>query len=459
MSSPITFSGFNNIDFNTVLNALIAQDSQPLTNLQTEQSNITAQSTTYGTLATNLATLDTAAQSLGPTGSVTTLAATSSDPTSVAATVSGTGVAGQYDVIVNQLAKAQVTASASTAPDANTTVVASGGTITIGGVAVTVSGPQTLQGLADTINNTTSIGVTASVVQSGTSSFRLVLTGTQTGAANAFTVTNALTGGTGVTFTDTDGNGIAGDSPADNAQQAANADLLVNNVEVVSASNTITAAIPGVTLQLEQQDPTSTIAITVAADGSSLASSLQNFISAYNSLESFVTSQNTAAGSGDQTSIAHDSLFRGLQQQLTAVLQANYGTGALQNLAQIGVEFTQTGTLQLNTNMFQAAIASNPSAVQALVAGSGNAFDSMSTAIETYTQGSGLISLQQTSLANQATELGNQITDMQNRLNIERTTLQAEFTAADTAISSLQSQTSSLTSLGNSMSTNSLSQN
>jgi flagellar hook-associated protein 2 len=459
VSSPITFSGFNNIDFNTVLNALIAQDSQPLTNLQTEQSNIKAQSTTYGTLATNLGTLDTAVQALGPTGSVTTLGATSSDPTSVAATVSGAGVAGQYDVIVNQLAKAQVTASASTAPDANTTVVATSGTITIGGVAVAISGPQTLQQLAATINGTTGIGVTASVIQAGTSSFRLVLTGTQTGAANAFTITNGLTGGTGVTFTDTNGDGVSGDTPADNAQQATNADVLVNNVEVVSASNTLTSAIPGVTLQLEQQDPTSTIAVTVAADGSSLASTLQNFISAYNSLQSFVTSQNTAAGSGDPTSIAHDSLFRGLQRQLTAVLQANYGTSALQNLAQIGVEFTQTGTLQLNSTMFQAAIATNPSAVQSLVAGSGSAFDSLSTAIETYTQGSGLISIQQTSLTNQATALGNQITDMQNRLNIERATLQAEFTAADTAISSLQSQTSSLTSLGNSMSTNSLSQN
>src|SRR5262249_3782140 len=144
--------------------------------------------------------------------------------------------------------------------------VATGGSITIGGKAVTITGSVTLQQLANAINATAGTGVTASVVQSGTTAFRLVLTGQQTGAGNAFTVTNALTGGTGVTFTDTDGDGISGNSTADNAQQARDADFFVNNVEVISNSNTVTSAIPGVTLLLSRQDPTETVSINVSAD-------------------------------------------------------------------------------------------------------------------------------------------------------------------------------------------------
>src|SRR5690348_17221413 len=288
MSSPITFSGFNNIDFNTVLTALMAQASQPLTALQTQQSNVQAQSTTYGTLATQLSTLNTAAQALGPSGNVTTSSATSSDSSAVSATIGSGATAGEYDVVVKQLAKAQVTASASTAPDADTTVVATGGSIVIGGATVTIAGSVTLQQLASQINATAGTGVTASVVQSGASAFRLVLTGQATGASHAFTVTNALTGGAGVTFTDTNSDGVSGDSTADNAQQAVNADFFVNNVEVVSDTNTVSAAIPGVTLQLSRQDPAATIAINVAADGASLQSSLQAFVSAYNTLQSFV---------------------------------------------------------------------------------------------------------------------------------------------------------------------------
>ena len=461
MSSPITFSGFNNIDFNTVLTALMNQYSQPLTALQTQQSNVQAQSTTYGTLASQLSTLNDAATALGSSSNVSAFAASSSDSSTASATVtSGSAAQGEYDVVVKQLAKAQVTASASTSPDANTTVVATGGSITIGGATVTISGSVTLQQLADQINATSGTGVTASVVQSGAAAYRLVLTSQQTGAANAFTITNGLTGGTGVTFTDTNGDGISGNSPADNAQQALDADFFVNNVEIVSNSNTVTTAIPGVTLQLSQQNPSETVAINVTASGSSLQSSLQSFISAYNTLQSWVTSQQQAAAGGDQTSIGHQSLLRGLTQQLNAALQGTYGTGVFQHLAEIGVEFTQTGTLQLNTAVFNSAVSQNPGAVQSLVSGTSEAFDSVSSMITQYTQTNGLISLAQQALTSEATQLGTQITNMQNRLNIEKASLQAEFTAADTAISTLQSQSTSLSGLsGSSNSSSTLSQN
>src|SRR5579862_5075524 len=110
MSSPITFSGFNNIDFNTVLTALMAQYSQPLTALQTEQSNVQAQSTTYGTLASQLSSLNTAATALGSASNLSAFAASSSDASTVSATVTSSSAAqGEYDVVVKQLAKAQVT--------------------------------------------------------------------------------------------------------------------------------------------------------------------------------------------------------------------------------------------------------------------------------------------------------------------------------------------------------------
>ena len=43
MASPITFSGFNDIDFNLILNAVMQQASQPLTALQARQSNVESQ--------------------------------------------------------------------------------------------------------------------------------------------------------------------------------------------------------------------------------------------------------------------------------------------------------------------------------------------------------------------------------------------------------------------------------
>ena len=356
-------------------------------------------------------------------------------------------------MIVQTLAKAQVTASASVAPDADTTTVADGGSLTINGKAVTISGAVTLSGLADAINNTADVGVTAAVVQTGASAYRLVLTSSATGTANAFTVTNALTGGTGVTFTDTDADGVSGDSAADNAVQAANASVLVNNVQITSSSNTLSSVVPGVTLTLLKQDPAATIGVDVAPDTSALQDKLTSFINAYNGLQTFLTTQATSAASGDKTSIARDPLVRQLSSQLRQTINSSYSTGSSFNyLAQIGVEFTQSGTMQLNTTSFNDAVANGAADASKLLAGTSSvdgAFTTLNTFLSEYTQNSGLISTAQQLLNDQASSLGQQIVNMQARLAIQKTTLQKQFTAADLAMTQLQSQTGALASFAN----------
>ncbi len=61
MSSPITLSNFNNIDFSVILNAVMQQASQPLLALQSRQSELSSENSEYGVLATRLGTLETAA--------------------------------------------------------------------------------------------------------------------------------------------------------------------------------------------------------------------------------------------------------------------------------------------------------------------------------------------------------------------------------------------------------------
>ena len=125
MSSPITFSGFNNIDFNMILNGIMQQASQPLVAIQNRQTAIRSQVTTFDLLRNRVQEMVDAAEELADPGAVQGLAGTSSDPDAVSISTSTQAVAGQYDIVVQSLARAQVTASASTAPDSNTTVVAS----------------------------------------------------------------------------------------------------------------------------------------------------------------------------------------------------------------------------------------------------------------------------------------------------------------------------------------------
>ncbi len=454
MGSPVTLSGFNNIDFNLILTSIMTQESQPLVAMQTRQAALQSKAGAFGTLATKVAALQQAASNLADANTLAGFKATTTDATAVSVSSSASAAPGRYEVVVNELARAQVTASTTVAPDADTTVVAAGGTIQIGGVTVTLAGAATLRQLADAINATSDPPARASVVQSGPSSYRLVLSAKDTGLANAFTVTNNLTGGTGVAFGDFDSDGISGDDAEDNAVQAIDADLLVNNIPVTSSSNVVEQAIPGVTFTVFKRTPDSSVVVDVAADPTALKDKVKAFVASYNDLAKFAADQTTSAGRGDQSSIGRDPLLSQVRGQLRATLTSEYATGgAYSALSQAGIEFTRTGQLELNETTFNAAAGSTAELARLFSgsAGTPGAFSALDSLLDTYTSTDGLLPGARRQLTDQASRLSDGIAKMQERLATRRATLQREFTAADAAISQLKNQSGSLASFGASL--------
>lgn len=450
MGSPITLSGFNDIDFSQILTLIMTQESRPLEALQSRQSALQTRSNTFNTLASKVSALQSAASRLSTTADLNAQAATSSNAANVTAEV-GTGAqTGRYDVVVNSLARAQVTASATTAPDADSTVVASGGTLVLNGVTVTLSGAVTLRGLADAINATSNPPARASVIQSGPSSYRLVLSAIETGTANAFTITNNLTGGTGLSFGDADNDGVSGDSAADNAVQASDASLTVNNIAVTSTTNTITNAVPGVTLNLLREAPGTPIAIDVVNDASALKDRLRSFVTQYNDLLKFATDQGKSAATGDTASIGRDPLLRQLRDQIRSNVVSEYATGgAYTSLSQVGVTLSRTGQMEFDEAAFSAAVANGTADVDRLFANGGTGvFASIDTGLDRYTQTDGLLKGVTKQLIDQSSRLSDQIASMQERLAVRRAALQKEFIAADQAMTQLKSQSSSLANFG-----------
>src|SRR5688572_9302141 len=249
--AAVTLSGFNNIDFNAILEAVMTQERTPITRLETQKRELEQQDTALGQLAGHLSTMQSAVEDLADSSSLAVLKATSSHDTLVGVSAGSGSTPGSYEVVVDHRAAAQVTASASTA--AASDVVATAGTLQILAtsqppVSIVVTSGMTLQQLADAINSSDS-SVTATVVQVTPGSYRLVLTGRQTGLENAFTLTSSLSGGVGLQFEDDDNDQVYGEV-GENKVEAVNAALTVNNVAVSSASNTLTDVIPGATLTL-----------------------------------------------------------------------------------------------------------------------------------------------------------------------------------------------------------------
>jgi flagellar hook-associated protein 2 len=454
VGSPITLSGFNSIDFNLILTSIMTQESQPLVALQSRQSALETRLKSLSTLTTRIGALQDAVEDLSSSSDLTSYSATSSDTSAVAVSSGSAAIPGRYEIVVNELARAQVTASASSAPDPDTTVVASGGTITISGVTVNIGGPVTLRQLADAINASAEPPARATVVQTAPGQYKLVLTAKDAGQANAFTITKGLTGGTGVSFTDTDLDGVSGDSAADNAVQALDASVLVNNIPVTSTTNTLESTIPGVTVTLLKKDPASTVVVDVAADPNRLKDKIKTFISAYNDFLKFANDQRAAAGRGEGGSIGRDVVLAQLRNTLRGALTSAFGAnGSAGYLSQAGIEFTETGTLKLNEAVFDDA-ADNGVDLEALFVGTDanpGAFKSVGTMLDSYTQANGLLSGARQQLTSQVTRLTEQIADMQDRLAIRRASLQREFIAADQAMSRLKAQSGSLGAIGSSL--------
>lgn len=450
----VTLTGFNNIDFSAVLELVMTQERAPVTRLETQKKTLEQQNTLFGTLAGHLTTLEAAADALASATSLNALAATSSNTAIVGVSTSSGSVPGTYDIVVTNRARAQVTATTNTFTQSET--VASSGALSFlvaanPPVNIVVTSGMTVQQLADAINAEANAPVSASVVQVTPGNYRLVLTGKSTGAANAFTMTSTLAGGTGLAFADTNGNNVYGEAGDANAVNAVDANLTVNNVAVVSASNTVTGVIPGATLNLAGESPTTTVRVDVTRDGASMKGLVQNVVKAYNAIAAFLDGQRTAQTSGT-ANVSRDAMVRSLQTQLRSTLLAEHGTGTLTRLAEAGLGFDRNGKLTLNETAFDAAIAADPTAVQTLFAGSGaaaGAFDDLASVLDSYTQAGGFVSTTRTRLTDQMRNITSRIDSLEDRLARRRLQLQAEFTQADTIISSLNKQSGSLSALSN----------
>lgn len=455
MGSAITFGGFNNIDFGLILNAIMQQERAPLTALETQRRTLQAQNSAFSTFASKLGSLESKVSALAKTTGLANVAATSSDTSAVGISAGSSSVTGRYEVVVSELARAQVTSSQSSYASVND-VVATAGVIAMARfgqppIDIAIVGPMTLQDVADAINASADAPATATVVQVAPGQYRLVLTGRSSGSDNAFTVgfSTPLSGGQGLTFIDTDGDGSSGDTAADNVQNSVNAALTVNGLAVSSATNVIEGVVPGASLTLFKKDATRTITIDVTEDRADTIAKIEQFATAYNDILQFFTDQTASAGPG-KSGIGRDPLLRGLRDSLRASMTSEYGDGTFTRLAEVGIGFDKAGKVTIDKTVLNTALDASTPDVQALFGGAdgtGGAFGELMTRISSYTEAGGLVADVRERIDMQVTRLDKRMASLEDQLVIRRAALQQEFIAADRAMSQLRSQGSSLSQL------------
>ena len=388
----------SSIDVASIVNQLMTVDSQPMTQLQNQQSGIQSRITALNTVQSAVSTFQSAIQGLTSLSQYQSYNATSSS-SAVSATATASATPGNYSVSVSQLAQAQTIASAGQTSDssaigsgATTTLTfnfgaVSGGTLTNGvysGATFTPSGTSksvtinssndTLSGIASAIN-AAGIGVTATIVNNGSSSpYQLVLTG-PSGVSNSMQI--GVSGD--ATLAGLLSYNPAGTQDLTQVTAAQNAQLTVNGIALTQSSNTVSNAIQGVTFNLNGTT-TSAATVSVAQNTTAVTNAVSSLVSAYNALNTSiqgVASYNSTSKTAGP--LFGDPMVNNIQTQLNSVLNSSVSgtTTVYDTLASIGVTFQQDGSLALNTAQLNAALSANPSDVASLFATVGKATDSL----------------------------------------------------------------------------------
>ena len=308
--------------------------------------------------------------------------------------------------------------------------------ITIGGVtnSVNVDPGATLDDLRIAINGDASLGVTATIDESGTAA-KLVLTGT---SGKPFTVVSSGFAGTGANEL----NGSYSDTKTITAAQMAK--FKVDGQTIETANNTDTTTIPGVTLNLLKEG---TSTVTVARDSSKVASSLNDFVTSYNALNTKIKSFTTYDSVNKKANtLTGDSTTRTIQSQITSVFNANLSgtSGTYSKLAEIGVTFQKDGSLAVDSTKLSAAMTKDFDSVTSVVSTYASKLHAATTKM---TQTGGTLPSKTQSLKLSTSDLLKQQDTMQLRLDAIEKRYRAQFSGLDTIVSGMKSTSSYLTQM------------
>ncbi len=416
-------------DFQAVINRSVAIASLPISQLQSQQTALTDQSTAMSGLDSRFnalqASLDGITAAIGGAAFETSV----SDSAKLSVTLSDGAMEGNYSV---QVVDPGVYASSMT----TSTWVGASGTphpykLSISGVQHEIfAHDNSVASVASAINSQYGDQVRAVVVNvgsAGTPDYRLSLQATQLGNL----APDLLDGGSSL-----------------QTQHATGtlARYIVNgsgNI-VTSSSRSVTIA-QGVTVTLAaaSADP---VNITVTRSTSALSSALDAFATAYNAAVDEVDKQHgTSAGP-----LAGQSLVTGLSSALSGIATYNRSGSGIGSMDGLGLELDKTGHLTFNSFKLLASDLTNSTGVTAFLgSATGGGFLKLATDSLQSVEGpgTGLLPSAEANLQQQSANLTSSIAAAQDRVDQMQARLQEQMAAADALIATMEQQYNYLTSL------------
>ncbi|HDS1038102.1 TPA: flagellar filament capping protein FliD [Stenotrophomonas maltophilia] len=284
-------------------------------------------------------------------------------------------------------------------------------------------------------------GVQATLISSGDNQY-LSIAQEKTGAANAIKLEYS---GSDPGLTSLVGS-LKQNTPA------ADATLTIDGVEVVSASNTVADAVPGLTLNLKMVGKST---VTISTDTTAATKVMQEFVTAYNAALAAINTETAYdAKTKEASSLTGDAQMRGAMSQLRAQMGS-----ILKDLSAEGLDpktlGLQTrgfpnadGSLVLDTTKFAAALANQPEKIRQAITGdtggAGKLYSMVDGYVSTTVGKEGAFVSRTNSLNKTLTDIDKRRKDLDTRMEGVAERYKKQFLALDSLMGKLQQSSSAL---------------
>lgn len=331
---------------------------------------------------------------------------------------------------------------------------------------VAISDGSSLESVRDAINAAgTGQGVSASIetdasgsrlVLNSTNGTSLELTATAAGGTPTSNPLTSLSPASDVSATSSGPDSTSGAAGVINKAQSAV--LFVDGLKVVSASNTVTSAIDGVTLNLAGAQSASdlaagkTVDVTIGVDKGSVKSNIQKFVDSYNSLMNTAAQQTAVVQVGEGSNpvtgaLVGDATVRGLLSGLRNELVKMTGEEGTRALADLGITTQKDGTLKIDDAKLSSALDTKFDQVANYFTGDKGLMVRLDKNVGEYLKAGGVFDQRTKALQSTLTGPGG-IDEQRKALDLRVSKIQerlvAQYTAMDQLVSRLQKTSESL---------------
>jgi flagellar hook-associated protein 2 len=431
--TPLTFTGQStySAQFQQVIDKAVQIQEIPLDGMADQAASDQSRQSALESLDQALTALQSAVTGLQTAVGSQALSATVSDPSVASVSLGSNATTGQYQLIVNSLGSATQTVSTGapqtvTDPTSQNISSASSFTLTVNGVATTVTPTtDTLDGLVSALNADSSLGVSASIVNvgsSGSPDYRLAVQSSTLGS-----VSIQLGDGTNNNLLNTISTGSEATYQVDGLPTVISSD-----------SDSITLA-QGVTVNLQgTTGANNPITISVGESTSSAENALQTFATAYNA----VVSQLAAQHGQNAGALAGDSVLQVAQESLASIADYANFSGSVTNLSDLGLDLDDSGNLTFNASEFEQNAGSNFSGLSQFLGTATSGFlGTATTALNNLEDPTvGAVKNEEASISQDLTNLNTQMGNEENSINQFQENLVAQLSQSDAMIATLQSQ-------------------